>query len=260
MKKFSFKGLSPVVLLFSANVLAQADIHFTEYRVLLTDKKTKVDYQVFNQGNSDAACSTSLVDYNVSEEGKLKVIKDENVTGPETSAKEANLIRVSPKRFTIPANSNQKLKIIARQLRRQQDGEWVSYLGITCREAKPQLQTGVNILPNFNYHIPVVIRKGNLQADIEVMNVGLSQNGTQPQIIAQLTRTGSRSVYGDFIVKEIGSGKVLARQNGISHYLQAKTMPFQFNLSAQPAGPVEISFVENKNYGGDLATSVTLSN
>lgn len=260
MKKFSFKGLSPVIFLFSANAFAQADIHFTEFRVLLTDKKTKVDYQVFNQGNTDAVCTTSLVDYDVADNGKLTFIKDKNATGPETSAKAANLIRVSPKRFTVKANNNQKLKVIARQLRRQQDGEWVSYLGITCREASPKLQSGVNILPNFNYHIPVVVRKGNLQANIEVTDLALTSSGSQSQLSAKLKRAGDRSVYGDFVIKEVASGKVLARQNGISHYLQSTAVPFTFNLQGSPTGPIEVSFIENKSYGGELTTSTTLNN
>lgn len=258
MKKFPFIGLSPLVLLFSANAFAEADIHFTEYRILLTEKKTKVDYQVFNQGSSDAACSTNLIDYNVDPDGKLKVIKEGS--GPQTSAKDSNLVRVSPKRFTIPANSNQKLKVIARQLRRQRNGEWVSYLGITCREATPQLQTGVNILPNFNYHIPIVVRKGNLNANLELTDVSLLVTTATPKVKINLKRTGARSIYGDFIVKELNSGKTLAKQVGISHYLQADVMPFELSLNSIPSGPVEVSFVENKNYGGELATSVTVNN
>lgn len=259
MKKVSVKSIGLLSLLFSSNlVFAQADIHFTEYRVLLTEKKTKVDYQVFNQGNSDAACSTSIVDYTVDKNGQIKLVTEGK--GPETSAKDAKLVRISPKRFKVEANSNQKLKVIARQLRRQSDGEWVSYLSITCKEDKPSLQSGVNIVPNFKYHIPIVVRKGKLSADIEVSDLALLNQDGKPVVKATLKRTGNRSVYGDFIIKDVNTGDILARQNGISHYLQAEAMTFDFGLNKASTGPIEVSFVENKTYGGNLVTSSNLSN
>ena len=108
-----------VLTFLNAPLEAAPKIHFTDYRVLLTSSESIKDYQIFNQGNRDAYCSTQVIDHNVSDSGKLSLAQKNN--RPATSA--ANIIRVSPRRVLVSAMSNQKVKVVARKIRNLPKGE-----------------------------------------------------------------------------------------------------------------------------------------
>ena len=240
------------LLSLATSVNAAPNIHFTDYRILLSDKQTTKNYQIFNQGTGAAYCYTGIVDHHVSSDGRLSLAKNQD--RPKTSA--ADIIRISPRRVIVPAMSNQKVKVVARRFKQLSDGERVSYLNLRCKEHNPKLKGGLNIQPNFIFNIPIVVRKGELKVTAELAQASISQ--TKGKYFAELTlaREGQRSLFGNlFVYDEKG---LLAAKNGISHYLQSDALPLQLQLKQKPRGQVTIEFIEQPQFGGDLHLKQTL--
>lgn len=231
---------------------AGPNIHFTDYRVLLTEKQSTKNYQIFNQGDTAAYCYTNLVDHNVSPDGQLTVATKDNL--PATSAQ--SLLRVSPKRVLIPAKSNQKVRVLARRLIQQKSGEWVSYLNLRCREHSDNNTAGIKIRPNFVFNIPVVVRKGHLQVEAAIQQAHIAQANDRYFAEAILSRRGKRSLFGDIsVTDETG---VLAVRKGFSHYLQSADVPLLLPLKAKPKGEVIIEFKETPQFGGDISLTTVI--
>ena len=231
---------------YSAMVLAAPNIHFTDYRILLTEKQTTKNYQIFNQGDAPAYCYTGIIDHNVSSDGKLSLANKSN--RPETSA--ADIVRISPRRVIVPAMANQKVKVVARRFKQLNNGERVSYLNLRCKEHNPKLTSGLNIQPNFIFNIPVVVRKGQLDVEAKMEQVRLNQIKGTYFADVNIRRQGERSLFGNlFIYDEKG---LLATKNGISHYLQSTSIPLRVQLKQKPRGRVTVEFIEQEQFGGDI--------
>lgn len=222
-------------------------IHFTDYRVLLTPEQSAKDYQIFNQGDTDAYCTTQVVDHNVSRDGKLSLAQADNK--PSTSA--SDILRISPRRVLVPAKSNQKVKVVARRLRQMADGERVSYLNLRCKAQVSQHAGKIQIQPNFVFNIPVIVRKGQLPVEAKLENPKFLKSGNNLVASIDLVRSGKRSLYGNLVISD--KTGILAVQKGISHYLQSDRVPLNVRLKHQPQGPVLIEFNELTQFGGDLS-------
>lgn len=245
--------LGTLCLLLANGLLAGPNIHFTDYRVLLTDKVSTKNYQIFNQGDVDAYCYTNLIDHNVSPDGRLSVAAQNNL--PITSAQ--SLLRISPKRVLIPAKSNQKVRVLARGLNQKKKGEWVSYLNLRCREQKAQQSGQITIQPNFVFNIPVIVRKGDLSVEATLKQPEIAKLNDRYFAQAILNRKGQRSLFGSVVVSD--ESGVLAVRNGLSHYLQSVNVPLVLPLKAKPQGKVVIEFNEDPQFGGDITLRQTVN-
>jgi hypothetical protein len=254
IKSISKAALSSLFVL-SGSALAQPEIHFTDYRVFLDVRNNKSDYEIFNQGSANAVCQTGLVDYQVGENGKL-ILVTEDIESPETSA--LDIIKISPRNVRVNSMSSQKLKIFGKRIRNLPDGEWVSYLELSCKNADFELKPGININPTFKYHIPVVVRKGNLTATVNIKDSDIIEENNKYFMSVSIERQGNRSTYGAVIIKD-ETGDLIGKQTGISQYLQTSSLQLKVPLTRKPQGKVSITYEENKKYGGSIKEQVELA-
>jgi len=251
-QQFRIVCLSFLLFSLAPGLEAAPNIHFTDYRILLSDKQTTKNYQIFNQGNAPAYCYTGVIDHHVSVDGKLSLAKGNN--RPATSA--ADIVRISPRRVVVPAMSNQKVKVVARRFKQLPEGERVSYLNLRCKEHNPKLTGGLNIQPNFIFNIPIVVRKGDLKVEARLAQASIAQTRGKYVARLKLDRQGERSLFGNLLVYD--EKGILAAKNGISHYLQSSSIPLQVQLKHKPRGRVTIEFIEQPQFGGDLHLKQTL--
>jgi hypothetical protein len=255
----SFRALIISFIFFGLNLipfysLAKSQIHFSEYKILLTEKDTSADYRLFNQGDTAAICSTKFIDYMIQPDGRLVVPIEGQA--PENSG--VSMLRASPRQVVVPANGSQRVKVIARGMRKRTDGEWHSYLSLRCKDKDPELKDGINLMANFVYNIPVTIRKGQLTATVEISGAQLMTQNNTVWVETLLNRQGDRSIYGNFTIVD-ANGTLLGELNGVSHYLQATQVPVKINLSQKPIGRLDITFTEDDRFGGDLSATYSLT-
>jgi hypothetical protein len=241
------------VIISPFSIYAGPEIHFTEYKILLTDKKTSADYQIFNQGDSDASCSVQFIDFMIGQDGQLSIPKE----GEKPLDSAASLLRGSPSRVIVPANGAQKVKVLIRGLRSQKVGELHSYLSLRCKENESKLENGVNLVPNFVFNLPVTVRKGQLTAKAEISDANLIIEESGQWLTLSLNRTGTRSLYGDFIIKDEAGSKI-GELNGVSNYVQSTSVPINITLTKAPKGKVHIMFKEDSRFGGNEAAEYWL--
>jgi len=237
----------------SLSLAAQPDIHFNEYRILLTEKNTSQNYRIFNQGDSEASCRVSFIDYLISEKGQLTLAKE----AEKLSSSASSMLKASPSKVLIPPLSNQKVKVLVRRLKKKSDQEWVSYLNLQCKDANPELQNGLNLLPNYIFNIPVVVRKGNLSATAQITQAKLISKNNNQIVEFILNRTGQRSLYGDISISD-ENGSEIGSMIGVSHYQQTTNLPLSIILKRSPKGKTTIKFKERAIFGGELEVNTDL--
>ncbi|WP_338502084.1 molecular chaperone [Sphingomonas kaistensis] len=181
----------------------------------------------------------------------------EDVAAP--NAREAtarDMIVYAPRRVVLPPRQPQTIRIAARAPAGLADGEYrVHLLFRAVPAAQPPVATpadfkgiGFALTPVYGVTIPVIVRLGNLSAKAGIANVGKIMLEGKPAIAMELSRTGSRSTYGEVRVLKAGMKEPLAIQRGIAVYTEVDsrtvTVPVTAELAAQATGPVTVQYVE----------------
>ena len=143
------------------------------------------------------------------------------------------MVRWSPHHFSLPGNESQMIRIMARVSPDLPPGEYRTHFsavavppgddGLTIDEAtKGQPATGgigVKITPRFGISIPVIIRVGEttLTAGLKDLAVTTTPQG-QKLLRLTITRSGTRSSFGDISVTAPGAPKPVALIRGVGVY------------------------------------------
>jgi hypothetical protein len=194
-------------------------------------------------------------------EGRLEEI----VTGTESEKEKATLAMVNyaPRRVTLPPNKPQVVRVGARIAPDLPDGEYRAHMLFRAvPDAQPVGQgprQGVSIAltPIYGVTIPVIVRKGALQARAAISNVHLIRNSGQVSLAFDLARSGNRSVYGRVRVTKAGVAKPVYEARGIAVYaeLSMRTVALQVPPEVAPVltGPVTVQYLDDKDTGGLIA-------
>lgn len=174
----------------------------------------------------------------------------------EREATARDMIIHAPRRVTLPPNQPQAIRIAARPPAGLPDGEYrVHLLFRAIPPAQPAVQTpadfkgiGFALTPIYGVTIPVIVRLGNLEAAAGISNVALTRADGRPAISLQLSRTGSRSTFGEIRVTRPGQPEPLAVQKGIAVYTElterSVILPLDDKVAASAAGPVTVEYIE----------------
>jgi len=254
------KTLLSVVLLISAlytsaaAAFGAANIGFSEYRLLLTKQQKHQQLTLFNKGNQEAKCEIGLTHFKVTNDNAL------GKPVPATQAyKPANkLFRFSPRRVMISPNGSQKVKLSFRRKANLVDGEYNSYLNMTC--VTDEKSSGGQMGAVISYNIPAHLRIGELavESKFSVLKLTNTADGGYDVVIRQ-SRQGNRSLIGTFEVVDRKSDDVLVRKTGFALYQPAQYVDHAFHLLNKPSDGLEISFTESQNYGGNVAQKLIVS-
>jgi fimbrial chaperone protein len=231
---------------------AAANIGFSEYRILLTAKEKHRQLIVFNKGNDNAQCDLGLNHFNIADDNSFTA-----QAKPELAFNSAyKLLRYSPRRVSIPANSSQKVKLSFRRRANLAPGEYTSYLNMVCKVDEGVTTSG-EMGSVISYNIPVHLRVGELTAstNFEVLTIDKTE-GTGYRVMLRQSREGNRSIVGDLLVTDIKSGKAVLARNGMGFYQPATYVDHQILLDYKPVEGLQINFTEIKKYGGNLAQNL----
>ena len=104
--------------------------------------------------------------------------------------------------------------------------------------------------------IPVIVRLGNLQAKAGIANVHLVKDGGKPAVALDLSRTGSRSTFGEVRVLKAGVKDPVALQKGIAVYTEVNSrhvaIPVNQAFKGAVSGPVTVQYVETFDDGSHV--------
>jgi hypothetical protein len=219
---------------------------------------------ILNNIGDDAATYRVSVEFRRMTEGGEIV----DVATPSAADKSAeDMIVYAPRKVTLAPHQPQAIRIAARPQPGLADGEYrVHLLFRAIPPATPVVQTaekpkGVQfkLTPVYGVTIPVIVRLGNLQATAGIAGVRLEKQGDQEAVGLDLTRTGSRSTFGEVRVLKAGVKEPIALQRGVAIYTEVGkrhvSVPIQPDFRGKAAGPVTVEYLETTDDGSHLIAS-----
>ena len=187
-----------------------------------------------------------------------------DVTDPTASDKAAaDMIIYAPRRVTLAPREPQAIRIAARPPQGLPDGEYrVHMLFRAIPPANPVVQPAAiteskglrfQLTPIYGVTIPVIVRLGNLQATAGIANVHLAKTDGAPTVDLDLTRSGSRSTFGEVRVLKAGVKAPIADQKGVAVYTEINSrhvsVPVNPDYKGEITGPVTVQYVESSDDG-----------
>ncbi len=254
--------LAPVIL--SAQAKA-GDLLVAPTRVVL-DGRRGTEVILNNVGAEEATYRISLELRRMNALGKLEDVQTE--TANEAEKKALAMVRYAPKRVTLPPNQPQSIRIGIQALEGLPDGEYRAHMMFRAiPKAQPvaaasDVAGGVQIqlIPIYGVTIPIIVRKGKLEAAASIANPRLGKEQDVPMLQFDLNRKGSRSVYGDVKVTKPGLAAPVFQAKGIAIYpeigARLVSIPLPNEVAAQMHGPVTIGYYEASEAGGALIAEV----
>lgn len=210
-----------------------------------------------NIGSETATYRISLELRRMTPDGRL-----EDVAQPNAAEQAAlDLISYAPRRVTLEPNQPQSIRVGVRPPADLPEGEYrVHMLFRAIPDAKaatapaaPPEGVSVQLTPIYGVTIPVIVRNGKLSAEAGIANARIVEEGGRQAVSFDLTRSGSRSLYGEVRVLKPGVSDpvVFARGIAIYHELgrRSVTLPAAEGFAGSLAGPATIQYLE-RHAGG----------
>jgi hypothetical protein len=243
--------LAPLVALGSAAEAGVGDLLVAPTRIIM-DGGRGTEIILNNIGDETATYRISVELRRMRPDGSF-----EDVTTPTTAEAAArDMIVYAPRRVTLPPRQPQTIRIAARAPAGLPDGEYrVHMLFRAVPPPQAPVKTpadfkgiGFALTPIYGVTIPVIVRLGNLSATAGIANVGKTEQDGKPAIALDLSRTGSRSTFGEVRVLKAGLPSPLAIQRGVAVYTEVGkrqvVVPVDPQFVNQASGPVTVQYLE----------------
>lgn len=208
------------------------DVNLFPKRVVLNGRREIATVGLYNRAAESGDYEIKIVDMAMTPEGRL--LSFDNGVDDATKARvrtASSMLRHSPRRVTLAGSESQLVRVMTRVASELPDGEYRSHFlvtsvpdagGFNIEDATSQGRPnsiGVSIRPRFGIAIPIIVRIGATTLDVGIENPHLLTAADGSRAVAfTLTRSGTRSAFGDVTVKAQGSSKPIAISKGVGIY------------------------------------------
>lgn len=213
-----------------------------------------------NIGDAPATYRISVEFRRMTADGNL-----EDVTDPTQQEKDAaDMVVYAPRRVTLAPREPQSIRIAARPPQGLADGEYRVHLlfravpdptPVTAATDQSTQGLRLELTPIYGVTIPVIVRLGNLKVRAGISNVELEKKDGKPAIGLDLSRSGTRSTFGEVVVLKPGVKEPIAIQKGVAVYTELGTrhvvVPVDENYAGEIAGPVTVQYIETYQDGNE---------
>jgi P pilus assembly chaperone PapD len=268
----SFRRIFTVVaalcgLVQAPAALAQGDLLVAPTRVIVNNAGS-TEVILSNIGREPATYRIMLELRRMNGEGELSEVTEANATPAEKAALE--MVRYAPRRIVLPPGQPQAVRITVRPPEGLADGEYRVHMvfrsipaAVSPEEAERVRAAGefaIRLQPVYGISIPVFIRKGRLDAAVQLGAPTLERNADGAAIAVDVMRTGGRSVYGEVVARN-AKGDQIALVRGIAVYPEVSQVKVQLALTpeqlALAKGPIRIEYREMPEAGGRTLAQTT---
>lgn len=191
---------------FALPTPASAELLIAPTRVVLDRSDRSTELVVVNKGAEEAAFRISIENRRMNLDGSMEEVTE--AIDDELFAKD--FIRYSPRRIVLKPGERQTVRVSARLNGDMAEGEYRSHLrlqgaplsaGRTLQSATStdSGDLSIQLIARLSITISVIMRLGQLDADVDIESINLQENDAEDEtlLVARMTRTGSRSTYGD---------------------------------------------------------------
>ena len=232
------------------SVGGMGDINLYPRRIVMDQRQRISSVGIYNKTPFDGDYEISISDMLMTEKGRVIPV-DNLPAGIDASNLKAasEMLRWSPRRVMLPGSEAQTVRIMARTPADLPDGEYRAHFmvvsvprdldeGFSIEDAVgdsagAEESVGVTIRPRFGISIPVIIRVGDTTLDVALKDVSFVENEGGPAIALTITRSGTRSAYGDVVVTAEGIDEPVAIAKGIGVYPEIDSRSVQVALDPE---------------------------
>lgn len=211
-----------------------------------------------NIGSATATYRISLELRRMTPDGDLVDVDPATANEAEKTALE--MIAYAPRRVTLEPNQPQQIRVGVRPPANLPDGEYrVHMLFRAIPDPRPVTQEAaqtsgisIDLRPIYGVTIPVIVRAGQLSAQTSISDAKLVTINGRQGVSFELTRTGTRSVYGDVrLVRKGASPLLLSRGVAVYPEITHRTvaLPAPEDFTGSLAGPGTLQYVERSDDG-----------
>jgi P pilus assembly chaperone PapD len=225
---------------------------------LVLDGRKSAEIVLNNIGDEPATYRISIEFRRMTADGQLV-----DVTEPTDRDKSAaDMIVYAPHRVTLAPHEPQSIRIAARAPQGLPDGEYRVHLlfravpaptPVAPASGEPVKGLHLQLIPVYGVTIPVIVRLGNLQASAAISNVRLEKSDGKLAVDLDLSRSGTRSTFGDVKVFKPGVKDPIAIQRAVAVYTEIgvrhMAIPVDSAFKGEVAGPVTIQYIETYEDG-----------
>lgn len=244
-----------------APAYAAGDLLVAPTRIVL-DGARGTEVILSNTGSEAATYRISLELRRMNANGRLEDIEQTLANDIEKAAIET--IRFAPKRVTLQPDQPQSIRIGVQDLSSGPlpDGEYRAHLLFRAIPKTPDASQAVpssggvsiQLTPIYGITIPVIVRKGKLSATAAMANAVMGRDADGPALQFDLSRKGTKSVFGEVYVTQPGNPEPVLVVKGIAIYPEIEkrivSIPVNAEIAAKLRGPVKISYREALEAGG----------
>ena len=267
----------PVTAIPAGSVGGMGDINLYPRRIIIDRRQRIATVGLYNRVPAPGEYEIEIRDLVMTLDGGLVPVDDPRAADTLGRLQPASeMLRWSPRRVRLLGNEAQTVRIMARPDADLPDGEYRSHFTvISVPETDEGLSIeaaagaeaggegiGVVIRPRFAISIPVIMRIGETTLDVGLQAPEIIVGETGPAVRLTLTRSGTRSAYGDVVVTAPGISEPLVMARGVGIYPEVDSrvveLPIRpdFNLALLPSGTVlTATFIDDDvNPGSTLAS------
>lgn len=254
---------------------AQAELMLHPTRIVFDKNLRAAQIELINTSAKPASYRISLVNRRMTEAGLFEAA-DTPLEGERFAEP---MLRYSPRQVTLQPGTAQTVRVMLRKPADLAEGEYRSHLqfdklpeveGEASIESRGATGSQIGVVMNalVGASVPVIVRHGNLDAEVKLGGLALQKEGARQQMLAlQFERTGGSSVYGDLDVRFTPRGGKpvnLAQVGGIAVYtpnrLRRALVPLQVPAGVNlAAGTIEVNYRARPEAGGKLLAQASLN-
>lgn len=263
------------------SVGGMGDINIYPRRIVMDQRQRVASVGLYNKMPFEGEYEISVANMMMTDRGQIIPFSNlpDNVDASQVKTA-SDMLRWSPRRVLLLGSEAQTVRIMARPPADLPDGEYRSHFtvvsvpsdineGFSIDDAlggdnQAAGNVGVTIRPRFGISIPVIVRVGATTLEVGLTDFAFTQGESGPQVSLTITRSGTRSAYGDLIITAPGQDEplVVARGVGVYPEINARKVQFAanpaFDVSRLTSGmTVTVTFVDDDVAPGDTLARQT---
>jgi P pilus assembly chaperone PapD len=242
---------------FASLPVQAASLMIAPTRIVMEGRDRAASVQLVNRGTKTTVFRISFERKRMTETGGFEAVTD--AKPGELFADQ--MLRYSPRQITLPPGQSQTVRLLLRKPPGLAAGEYRSHLlfrevpAAAGESIESQVtgkkKLGVNIVPIIGLSIPVIVRHGQTSATVGISNFRINYQTkarTSAQLEFDVSRSGNRSVYGDFSITHRSPGSseklVVANLKGVAIYTPNTIRKFRVNLTSPSGKPLDKGVLE----------------
>ena len=243
-------------------------LRLTLKRVVFEGPKRTEVITVINNSNKPETYRLGWRHFRMTADKSLVPVPEDALT-PEIKPV-VDMVRFAPRRFTVPPKSSQQVRMMLRTPANLPDGEYRSHFWVQpevdldelrreelARAKRTGTEGGVSMIMLAGVTMPVIVRKGALEASASIQGVVAKVTGGFVEVSWSLLRDGNRSLYGDidYVCNPGATDSYNLRvTRGIAMYSELNQRDFNLRIEKPTDRPacrsLSLSFTQTEGFEG----------